>query len=306
MTKRQTTNLAASVRQRLLNQAKASSRPFQELLQYYAMERFLFRLSKSDQRERFILKGALMFNVWGAPSTRSTRDIDLLGRMNGEIEPVVSAIRNICRQDVEPDGLRIDHESIAGQAIKEDSDYSGVRVTFLAYLENARIPMQIDIGFGDVIHPGAVDTTYPTILQFEPAILKAYPRETVVAEKFEAMVKLGRLNSRMKDFFDVWILARQFEFDGSTLSEAISLTFANRNTPMAVEPTAFTAAFFSDQVKQTQWFGFRHKSRLNFAPDRLHEVVETIHHFLMPISEAIVAAKPFSGKWAPLGPWKFE
>lgn len=230
MTDRPRRNVAASVRQRLANAAQQSNRPFQEVLQYFAMERFLYRLSVSPHNERFVLKGALLFNVWGAPATRPTRDIDLLANLNNSVAAVLPVIRDITQQVVEPDGLVFDVDSLAGQVIKEAADYSGVRMTFLAYLENARIPMQIDIGFGDVIVPEAALTDYPVLLGLATPRLLAYPRETVVAEKFEAMVKLGQLNSRLKDFFDLWLLSRQFQFDGRILAQAVRETFANRHT----------------------------------------------------------------------------
>lgn len=208
MTERPLKNVAASVRQRLMNSAKGSGRPFQEVLQYFAMERFLYRLSQSPHAERFILKGALLFNLWGAPSSRPTRDIDLLGRLNNSADALVSVFRDVCQLAVEPDGLVFAVETVAGQTIKEDADYSGVRVTFQASLENARVPTQIDFGFGDTVVPDAAFADYPTILDHAQPRLRAYPKETVVAEKFEAMVKLGQLNSCLKDFFVEGIRAK--------------------------------------------------------------------------------------------------
>ncbi len=304
MTDRPLHNVAASVRQRLTNIARQSGRPFQEVLQYFAMERFLYRLSLSSQAERFILKGALMFTVWGAPASRPTRDIDLLGHMNNSIDSLVPVFRDVCQQVVEPDGMVFDITSLVGQVIKEDADYSGVRVTFLALLENARVPMQIDIGFGDVVVPDAALTEYPTILEFSAPQLRVYPRETVVAEKFEVMVKLGRLNSGLKDFFDLWLLARSFEFDGTTLSTAVTQTFANRQTAIAAEPYALTAAFANDPVKQTQWKGFLRKSRLEIAPQDLPAVIEVISGFLLPLAAALSAGQTFPSAWHPYGPWQ--
>lgn len=221
-------DVAASVRQRLQNVAKKTNRPFQEVLEYFAMERFLYRLASSKHASRFVLKGALMFRVWNAPASRPTRDIDLLGRMDSKVTAVVPVFKDVCNQLVEPDGLIFDTDSVVGQAIKEDADYAGVRVTFLATLQNSRIAMQIDIGFGDVLTPAAVVTEYPTILDLPAPRLNGYSQETVVAEKFEAMVKLGLVNSRMKDFYDIWLLSQQFDFDGSVLSNAIA-----RHSPIA-------------------------------------------------------------------------
>jgi predicted nucleotidyltransferase component of viral defense system len=292
------------VRQRLTNAAKQTGRPFQEVLQYFAMERFLYRLSLSPHNERFVLKGALMFNVWGAPASRPTRDIDFLARLNNSVETILPVIRDVCQQAVEPDGLVFDVDSIVGQVIKEDADYTGVRVTFLAYLENARIPMQIDIGFGDVIVPEAALTDYPVLLELAAPRLRAYPRETVVAEKFEAMVKLGQLNSRLKDFFDLWLLPRQFEFDGKVLSTAVTQTFAHRKTAITPQPVALTAAFANDPIKQTQWKGFLRKSRIDIAPQDLPAVIEVISGFLLPLAGALAAGQEFTSIWHPPGPWQ--
>lgn len=304
MTDRPLRNVAASVRQRLTNAAKQTGRPFQEVLQYFAMERFLYRLSLSPHNERFVLKGALMFNVWGAPASRPTRDIDFLARLNNSVETILPVIRDVCQQAVEPDGLIFDVDSIVGQVIKEDADYTGVRVTFLANLENARIPMQVDIGFGDVIVPEAALTDYPTLLELAAPRLRAYPRETVVAEKFEAMVKLGQLNSRLKDFFDLWLLPRQFEFDGRILSTAVTRTFAHRRTAITPQPVALTAAFANDPIKQTQWKGFLRKSRIDIAPQDLPAVIEAISGFLLPLAQALSAGQGFSSAWYPPGPWQ--
>jgi Nucleotidyl transferase AbiEii toxin, Type IV TA system len=186
-----------------MNVAKESCRPFQEMLEYYAMERFLYRLASSPHAGRFVLKGALMFRAWGGAATRPTRDIDLLARVENTVDTVVPIFREVCATAVEPDGMVFDAATIQGSIIKEDVDYSGVRLTFLGTLQNARVAMQIDLGFSDVVTPGPVLTDYPVILAFPAPKLFGYPRETVVAEKFETMVKLGALNSRMKDFYDL-------------------------------------------------------------------------------------------------------
>jgi len=169
------------------------------------------------------------------------------------VDAVTAVIKEVCSLKVQPDGLVFDLASVSGEAIKEDADYSGVRVTFLVTLQNARISMQIDTGFGDVVTPSVNATTYPVLLDFPAPELLSYPRETVVAEKFEAMTKLGTFNSRMKDFYDIWILSRQFSFDGASLADAISQTFANRQTAVTAKPVALTLAFSRDNAKQTQW-----------------------------------------------------
>lgn len=198
-----TKNVAASVRARLTNEAKKSGRPFQEVLQYYGLERFLYRLSRSAHQRSFVLKGALMLRVWGVHEARPTRDIDLLGYVKNTRERLSEIVHDICTLTVTDDGVMFDPSTIASAVIKEDADYEGVRVTFTGFLERARIPMQIDVGFGDVVHPAVEEANYPTILTYPSPRLRTYPRATVIAEKFQAMVYLGSANSRMKDFFDV-------------------------------------------------------------------------------------------------------
>lgn len=201
-------NLSASVQGRLQNQARATKRPFQELLQYFAMERFPYRLSKTAHRGRFVLKGALMLYVWDAPLARATKDLDFLGRLDNSLENLERVVRDVCTADVEPDGVVFDPATVKTERIKEDADYEGVRVRFVGLLGKARVAMQIDVGFGDVVTPRAETFTYPTLLDFPAPELSGYPRETVVAEKFQAMVYLRTLNS-MKDFYDVFLLANR-------------------------------------------------------------------------------------------------
>jgi hypothetical protein len=297
-------DVAASVRQRLQNTARQTNRPFQEVLGYYAMERFLYRLSRSPHAGRFVLKGALLLRVWNAAASRPTKDIDLLGRMENTVEAIVPVFREVCGQQVEPDGLAFHAETVTGAAIREDADYAGVRVTFLATLQNSRVAMQVDVGFGDVVTPGTVATDYPTLLDFPAPRLRGYNRETAVAEKFEAMVKLGLVNSRMKDFYDIWLLSRQFDFEGKTLATAVTRTFANRKTPVVPSPFALTPAFAADMGKQAQWQAFVRKSRLEDAPSELGEVVAALGTFLLPLAEAVHDGKAFGRVWQAPGPWR--
>lgn len=275
------TNIPASVRQRLLNRAKNDKRPFNELLQYYAMERFLYRLSQSVHADRFILKGALMLRVWRAPELRPTMDIDMLGRTSNDEADIIVQIREIMAIEVEADGLIFDPESILSERITEDADYEGVRVRFRGFLDSARINMQIDIGFGDVIYPGPERSDLPTMLDSPAPRLLCYSRESAIAEKFDAMVKRGILNSRMKDFYDIWLLSRHFEFDGQKLSEAIRLTFQQRGTVIPKEIEAFTQPFI--EAKQVQWTAFRKRLQLAHVPESFHEVVTVVDHFLTPL-----------------------
>jgi hypothetical protein len=250
-----------------------------------------------------VLKGALLFRAWGGAATRPTRDIDLLGRVENTVEAVVPIFREVCGIAVEPDGMVFNPATVAGVVIKEDADYSGVRVTFLGTLQNARVAMQIDIGFADVMTPGPVLTEYPVILELPAPRLSAYPRETVIAEKFEAMVKLGALNSRMKDFYDLLVLARRFDFDGVTLAAALSKTFANRKTPVVPDPLALTSEFAAVPGKEAQWKGFVRKAKLADAPGDLIAVVTELGVFLLPIAQAVAVGADFRLTWRAPGPW---
>ena len=205
-------NLAASVHRRLLDKARHSGRPFNELLQYFVMERFLYRLSRSKYAKNFVLKGALMLNVWETASLpRPTLDIDFLARRIGnDVDSIVRAVREICDQPVDADGITFDPSTVQGEQIAKEAEYEGVRAHLKGRLGNARLSIQVDVGFGDVVIPAEEKTTYPTILDFPAPHLRAYSMESTVAEKFEASVRHGDVNSRMKDFFDIWFLSQQF------------------------------------------------------------------------------------------------
>lgn len=280
-------NMGASVRQRLLNYAKASGRPFAEVLQYYAMERFLYRLSVSPHGERFLLKGALLLTAWQAPISRPTMDIDLLGRTSNEIDAILQIMKEVAQLDVPNDGIVFDPASFSGAAIREDADYSGVRTVFTGRLDAARVHMQIDIGFGDVVTPGPERLSYPTMLNFPAPVLFGYSRETVIAEKLQALVQLRMLNSRMKDYFDLWLLSRHPELNMATLRTAIQRTFENRDTEIEAAPVGLSAEFGSDPGKQTQWRAFLKRSALTNAPENLGEVVEQLRTFFEPILGAL-------------------
>ena len=298
MTKTGTKNIGASVRQRLLNKARETGRPFGELLQYFAMERFLYRLSRSEYADKFVLKGALMLTAWNAPLLRPTMDIDLLGTTGNDLGAMAAIVRQICAGHVEPDdGLVFDAATVQGERIAEAPEYEGVRIRFRATLDAARIQMQLDIGFGDVVVPAAVPMSYPTILDLPAPHLLGYSRETAVAEKFEAMVKLGELNSRMKDFFDIWLLSRSFDFDGSRLCEAIEKTFERRGTILPIgEPVALTAEFSGNPQKQAQWAGFIRRMKLRDVPS-LAEIIDQLREFLVPVKAAVLAGERFRSRW---------
>jgi hypothetical protein len=296
-------DLEASVRARLQNRARATKRPFHELLQYYAMERFLYRLSKTPYRARFVLKGALMLHVWDAPLARATKDLDFLGRLDNSLENLERVVRELCATDVEPDGMVFDPATVKTERIKEDADYEGVRVRFVGLLGRARVAMQIDVGFGDVVTPGPETITYPALLDFPAPELSGYPRETVVAEKFQAMIYLRTLNSRMKDFYDLWLLASRFAFDGALLAKAVAATFASRETALDVAPIAFTPDFTEQASTLAQWTAFRKKLPNTECPERLSEAVTLLAEFLLPVARACANGEGFDQRWAQGGPW---
>ena len=303
--KKPVVNVAASVHARLLNRAKAEQRPFNELLQYYAMERFLYRLSRSEYAQRFVLKGALMLQFWGGPLTRSTKDIDLLGRSATSIEELVEVVQSLVALAVEDDGLRFDPHNVKGEQIRLTATYDGVRIRCNASLGNAQVALQIDVGFGDVITPGFQSIKYPTLLDFDAPCLLGYTPQTAIAEKFEAMVVLDMANTRMKDFFDIWILAQGKAFAGGLLAQAIRATFHRRRTALPESiPVALTPAFHSAAAKQTQWRSYLRKGRIQGEIPNLDEIAAHIENFIMPAVAAITAGKAFENHWSPGGPWR--
>ena len=303
MSRKPIVNLAASVHRRLLNEARASGHPFNELLQYYAMRRFMARLSRSQHAERFVLKGGLLMDAWSASSTRPTVDIDLLGIVNNDLSTLESIIRDVCATEVEPDGLIFSAATSRAERITEDAEYQGVRMRFEAQLGSARVPMQVDIGFGDVVFPGVAAVSLPPALDFSSTRFPAYSRESVIAEKLHAMVKLGSINSRMNDFFDLWFLSITFGFSGETLAAAVAATFEARGTAIPSEVAAFNADFTDSSEKQTQWTSFRKKSRLDAAPESFGEVMRQTVGFLAPVVHALADNGSFHLSWRPPGPW---
>ena len=292
------------MRQRLLNQSRAQNRPFEELLQYFAMERFLYRLARSPYADQFILKGALLLTAWRAPLSRPTMDIDLAGRTNNQLDHIKEIVGAVCEIAVDPDGIEFNRASIELSRIKENADYEGVRIQFHATLARARIPMQLDIGFGDVITPGPAEIEYPTLLNFPAPMLHSYPRETVVAEKLEALTALGLLNSRIKDYYDLALLSRMYPFEGECLAEAISATFRHRKTTIEAEPIGLTRAYCDDPARTLQWRAFVRRSRFGEGAGDLTHLVDEVRLFALPILSTVASENPFKLRWKPGGPWK--
>ena len=275
-------NLAASIRDRLLNKARAEKLDYNLLLTRYALERMIYRLSISAERDRFLLKGALLFDLWFDVPHRPTHDADFLGFGSAEIPQVEAVFRDICRIEVD-DGIVFDPDSVKAAEIRKEANYAGIRVTLLGMLDKARCPVQADIGFGDAVVPGPDEVDYPVLLAEMPAPhLRVYPRYTVVAEKLEALTSLGMLNSRMKDYFDLWVLVRYSEFDTQILIRAVAATFDRRQTriPNGV-PVGLSDEFANDSLKEKQWNAYLRKNSI--APKPLSEVVTDLRDFLMPV-----------------------
>jgi len=298
-------DVASSVRQRLLNLARDRREDFGLVLTRYTLERMLYRLSVSEHREQFVLKGAMLFALWGGEPHRPTRDLDLLGHGTIDMGRLEQVFREIIRVEVEDDGLEFLAETVRGERIREEQEYEGVRIHLEARLTAARIKVQIDVGFGDVMTPAPQEADYPVLLDSPAPRLKTYPRETVVAEKFEAMVKLGIANSRMKDFYDLWVIARDFEFGGALLGRAIKATFERRGTALPTEvPLALSDEFSRDPGKKTQWVAFLRRLGREEGATPLSEVTEALKEFLLPPVFATERAEAFDSSWPPGGPWQ--
>jgi predicted nucleotidyltransferase component of viral defense system len=302
---RRPTNLPTSVRRRLLNRAHSTGEDFNLILKHYAIERLLYRIAQSPHSGQFVLKGAMLFKVWTGRLYRPTQDLDLLGFGDESGEGVVRLFAEIVVTDVEPDGLAFDPTSIRAEEIREDQEYRGQRVRLTATLGSARVDVQIDIGFGDVVTPMAQVIAYPTLLDLPAPRVRAYSRESVVAEKFQAIVALGFLNSRMKDFYDIWSMSREFDFDGSVLSDAIRATFSRRKTTLPeLVPVGLSSVFASDADKATQWAAFLRRSTLEAGGRDLRAVLGEMQDFLMPPTQAAAIGRRFTMAWLAGGPWR--
>ena len=274
-------DIGASVRQRLLNLAHARGQPMDLLLTRYALERLLHRLSLSPHRERFVLKGAMLLVTWFDEPHRATRDVDLLGFGDATEDALLSTFREIMAIEAD-DGVHFDLKNLRIAAIREELEYGGSRLRTTAALAGARIPITVDIGFGDAIAPGTEDVNLPVLLDMPSPHLRAYPPETVIAEKVHAMVALGRANSRMKDYYDVWMLTSTFDLDRDRMRQAIAATFARRNTVIPNQvPDGLSDAFASDPAKQRQWNAF--VGNLTGPVPQLDRVVADLRGRLMAV-----------------------
>lgn len=298
---------AASVRARLLNQARERGEEFERTLTRFAAERLLFRLGESAARDRCLLKGASLLSVWLPDPYRSTRDVDILATGPTDDEAVRLLVVEICAVPCPDDGLRFDLSDLTIETIRPEEEYSGKRARFRAFLGNARIVVQLDIGVGDAVVNDPEEITYPTLLPALPAPrVRAYPREASVAEKFEAMVKLDTRNSRMKDFHDVWALAGAFSFDGPALRHAVAACFERRATHWTGKtPRALTPAFYQMPELETRWRSYLAAGAVLISPPAQFDVIgERIVRFLGPVRASVVEKLGFEHRWDPGGPWK--
>jgi predicted nucleotidyltransferase component of viral defense system len=292
------------IRRRLQRLARQRAEDFQLILIQYGLERFLYRLGRSQYAGTFVLKGAMLFPLWEEALHRPTRDLDLLGYGESSVERLEEAIRAICAVEAQDDGLRFVTAAVRSAVIREGQQYEGIRLRFQAYLGATRIPIQIDIGFGDAVTPKARTVTYPTLLDLPAPVIQAYPVETVVAEKYQALVDLGSANSRMKDFYDLWMLARTMSFDGETLSAALRETFLRRGTPLPEEtPVGLTPAWSTEDRVAGFWLGFLERSDVPDTTPALDVVAATLRSFLLPPTAALRAGTPFTMRWPAGGPW---
>ncbi len=291
-------NLSASILARLLTLAKQRGDDYSLLLNRFAMERLLARVSTSPYAERFLLKGALLFALWYDAPHRPTRDADLLGFGPDDEANLIATFRDIAAMDL-GDGIVFDPESVQAQAIREDNTYGGTRITLVSRIGSARCALQIDVGFGDAVTPGPQTVAYPTLLNdFKAPTLRVYPVYTVIAEKYQAMVMLGQANSRLKDFFDLAVIARRTELDCATLAAAITATFARRQTALPTQrPLALTKQFSGDAAKLRQWQAFLNKNRIDAAS--LGDTVALLDDLLWPPTQVAATNRQATAIWRP-------
>jgi len=304
MSVKETSGNAESIRHRLRNELRRRGEDVTLGLQKYAVERFLYRLGRSPHRERFVLKGATLFAIWGT-AYRPTRDIDFTGYGSAEEEDVIRDFREICTTTDEVDTLVFDLDAITAEPIHDESEYNGFRIRLKAMLGNSSISVQIDVGFANAIVPGPEEVEYRTILGDPPPRILAYPRESVVAEKLHAMVILGERNSRYKDFYDLYAMANNFSFDKDTLVRAVCATFERRATRIdAAFPAPLMAPFYSNNDRFIQWRAYVTRNKLTGVPIDFQAAGDLLIRFLQPVWERLLADGPHPGDWQPEGPWR--
>ena len=304
--KRPIRNFPASVHQRLLNLAHRQGIRFNVLLQRYTMERFLYRLGTCNEVDRFTLKGAALFRVWTGQELRPTQDIDFLASAPEDHAALRTSFEAICAVPCPQDGVIFDPATIQMRDIRGDQFFGGVRMRMEGRLGQARLPLQIDIGFGDVITPERQERDYPTLLDLPAPRLWTYPRETLVAEKFHAMVSRGMTNTRVKDLWDIACLARRFAFDGETLRTAIEETLRRRQTPLADKrPLALKPDYYLDATRAQRWRVLQGQIGDSAdGPALLVDAGEELLRFLGPVCDSLIEGRTFAEAWSAGGPWR--
>ncbi|MCC6245089.1 MAG: nucleotidyl transferase AbiEii/AbiGii toxin family protein [Gemmatimonadaceae bacterium] len=298
-------NVAASVMARLLTRAKANGDDYQLLVTAYALERLLYRIGQSPVRDRFVLKGAMLLRLWSEQPYRATRDLDLLRRGDASFDAIRADLEVIVKTTVPDDGITFDATKVALEPIRADNEYAGTRATIPARCGKARLMLQVDLGVGDAVWPEPKVRQYPALLDAPAPNVLAYERETVVAEKLEAIVVLGERNSRIKDFFDLHMLATMFAFDRRALGESVLRTFNRRQTPIPVDaPIGLTAAYWENPSRPTQVTAFARRSGIPATTEAGREFSHVLSAFLIPILTDVAAGKMRDGVWPPDGPWR--
>lgn len=293
-------NMASSIQARLTNQMKQTGRPYMEILQHFAMERFLYRLSISSYRNEFVLKGGYMLLALRAPESRPTMDIDLLGKTKKTIPEMISIVQQICSLPAPDDGVIFDPKSVSGAQIMEGNEVDGVRIECEGRLGTTHLFIYLDIGFDDSVHPEPIAIQLVSDLGFPATQLLGYTKESIVAEKLEAIVRHGELNTRLKDFFDIWMLSRNYDFESSVLAKAIKNVFKSRNRAISEHSVAFTSTFAQDKDRQKQWTSFIKKRSIHGAPAEFSIVAYQVTQFIRPLLLAIVE------KDTRISLWKFS
>jgi predicted nucleotidyltransferase component of viral defense system len=290
-------DLPASIHARLQRIAVETHRPFQEILYYYVMESFLYRLSQSQYNKQLILKGGLAFGGWGLNLRRPTLDIDFQASISNSIEEVTRVVREICAVSVEEDGIVFDTTSMDVKTTMPNAEYEGARLRFKAYLGRSVIWLQVDLSFANVITPKEIEIEYPTLLDRTNFVLRTYNRETAIAEKFQSMVIWGLSNGRLKDYYDIFLLAKECDFDGSTLAKAFVATFAHRNTEIPTDtPLALSDDFIN--LNRNDWLNYlKNTDYLDNSIKDFSGVVEFLRTFLLPPMQATAKGIDYHRQW---------
>lgn len=302
-----TRNVAASIKARLLKRAKESHQELELVLVRYACERFLYRLGASELRDRYVLKGAALLTLWMDDPYRATRDLDFLARGPSDEESIRRMVATVCAVPCAEDGLLFDVESMELSPIRVEEEYQGLRVVLLAFLGAARIRVQLDLGFGDALTSPPHERTYPTLIDSLPApTVRAYPPEATIAEKLEAMVSLGRRNSRMKDFHDLWALSSELSFEGPVFRDAVRACFERRRTPwIETLPDVLTTAFYEDPTLAKRWADYLRAAAFRTPPPASFETIgERILQIVAPVRDSLIAGDAFEMRWSAKGPWR--